>query len=75
MLHGILSHKMLNPMNTVQKRYNLIYEISSIIDDDPSTAPILIEELVNKLSTKKLDELEDVIVNEFGIEIYGEETV
>tara|TARA_R100000734_G_C3212122_1_gene26847 strand:- start:170 stop:370 length:201 start_codon:yes stop_codon:yes gene_type:complete len=66
---------MLNPMNTVQKRYNLIYEISSIIDDDPSTAPILIEELVNKLSTKKLDELEDVIVNEFGIEIYGEETV
>ena len=66
---------MLNPMNTAQKRYNLIYEISSIIDDDPSTAPILIEELVNKLSTKKLDELEDVIVNEFGIEIYGEETV
>jgi len=65
---------MLNPMNSA-KKYNLIYEISSIIDDDPSTAPILIEELVNKLSTKKLDELEDVIVNEFGIEIYGEETV
>ena len=75
MLHGILSHKMLNPMKLAQRRYNLIYEISSIIDDDPSTAPILIEELVNKLSTKKLDELEDVIVNEFGIEIYGEETV
>ena len=66
---------MLNPMKLAQRRYNLIYEISSIIDDDPSTAPILIEELVNKLSTKKLDELEDVIVNEFGIEIYGEETV
>ena len=64
-----------NPMKLAQRRYNLIYEISSIIDDDPSTAPILIEELVNKLSTKKLDELEDVIVNEFGIEIYGEETV
>ena len=62
-------------MKLAQRRYNLIYEISSIIDDDPSTAPILIEELVNKLSTKKLDELEDVIVNEFGIEIYGEETV
>ena len=66
---------MLNLMNTVQKRYNLIYEISSLIDDDPSTAPILIEELVSKLSTKKLDELEDVIVNQFGVEIYGEETV
>ena len=64
---------MTNVLN--QRRYNLIYEISSIIDDDPSTAPILIEELVNKLSTKKLDELEDVIVNEFGVEIYGEETV
>ena len=66
---------MLNPMKLSQRRYNLIYEISSLIDDDHSIAPILIEELVNGLSNEKLDELEDVIVNQFGVEIYGEETV
>ena len=53
----------------------LIYEIESIIHDDPDTAPILIEELVSMLSSQQLNELEDVIVNQFGVEVYGEETV
>ena len=53
----------------------LIYEIASIIHDDPDTAPILIEELVSMLSNDQLNELEDVIVNHFGVEVYGEETV
>jgi len=53
----------------------LIYEVASIIHDDPDTAPILIEELVNMLSNDQLNELEDVIVNQFGVEIHGEETV
>ena len=75
MLHGILSHKMLNPMKLAQRRYNLIYEISSIIDDDPSTAPVLIEELVEIMFDEQIDHIEDVIVNHFGVEVYGEETV
>ena len=53
----------------------LIYEIASIIHDDPDTTPILIEELVSMLSSQQLNELEDVIVNQFGVEVYGEETV
>ena len=53
----------------------LIYEVASIIHDDPDTAPILIEELVNMLSNDQLNELEDVIVNQFGVEVHGEETV
>ena len=53
----------------------LIYEIASIIHDDPDTAPILIEELVSMLSNDQLNELEDVIVNQFGVEVHGEETV
>jgi len=60
---------------TVQKANTLIYEIASIIHDDPDTAPILIEELVSMLSSQQLNELEDIIVNQFGIEVYGEETV
>ena len=62
-------------MNLEQSKANLIYEIASIIHDDPSTAPILIEELVSMLSNDQLNELEDVIVNQFGVEVYGEETV
>ena len=53
----------------------LIYEVASIIHDDPDTAPILIEELVSMLSRQQLHELEDVIVNQFGVEVHGEETV
>jgi hypothetical protein len=53
----------------------LIYEVASIIHDDPDTAPILIEELVGMLSRQQLNELEDVIVNQFGVEVHGEETV
>ena len=62
-------------MNLEQRKANLIYEIASIIHDDPDTAPILIEELVSMLSNDQLNELEDVIVNQFGVEVYGEETV
>ena len=53
----------------------LIYEVASIIHDDPDTAPILIEELVSMLSRQQLHELEDVIVYQFGVEGHGEETV
>ena len=43
----------------------IIYEIASIIHDDPDTAPILIEELVSMLSNERLDQIEDVIVSKF----------
>ena len=45
----------------------LIYEIASIIHDDPDTAPILIEELVSMLSNDQLDQIEDVITNQFDM--------
>ena len=50
------------------KASELIYEIASIIKDDPDVAPILVEELVKRLSNQALDEVEDVIVNQFGVE-------
>ena len=62
-------------MNLEQRKANLIYEIASLINNDPPSAPILIEELVSMLSNDQLNELEDVIVNHFGVEVYGEETV
>ena len=56
----------------MEKANALIYEIASIIHDDPDTAPILIEELVSMLSSQQLNELEDIIVNHFGVEVYPE---
>ena len=54
-------------MDLEQRKANLIYEIASIIHDDPSTAPILIEELVSMLSNDQLDQIEDVITNQFDM--------
>ena len=62
-------------MNLEQRKANLIYEIASLINDDPLSAPILIEELVEIMFDEQIDHIEDVIVNQFGVEVYGEETV
>jgi len=62
-------------MNLEQRKANLIYEIASIIHDDPPSAPVLIEELVDIMFDEQIDHIEDVIVNHFGVEVYGEETV
>ena len=57
-----------------QRRSMLTYEIASIINDDPLSAPVLIEELVDIMFDEQIDHIEDVIVNHFGVEVYGEET-
>ena len=62
-------------MDLEQRKANLIYEIASLINDDPLSAPILVEELVDIMFDEQIDHIEDVIVNQFGVEVYGEETV
>ena len=61
--------------NLEQRKANMVYEIASLINDDPLSAPILIEELVEVMFDEQIDHIEDVIVNHFGVEVYGEETV
>ena len=61
--------------NLEQRKANMVYEIASLINDDPLSAPVLIEELVEILFDEQIDHIEDVIVNHFGVEVYGEETV
>ena len=62
-------------MNLESRKANMVYEIASLINDDPLSAPVLIEELVDIMFDEQIDHLEDVIVNHFGVEVYGEETV
>ena len=62
-------------MNLEQRKANMVYEIASLINDDPLSAPVLIEELVEVMFDEQVDRIEDVIVNHFGVEVYGEETV
>ena len=62
-------------MNLERRKANLTYEIASLINDDPLSAPVLIEELVDVMFDEQIDHIEDVIVNQFGVEVYGEETV
>ena len=51
-----------------QRRSMLTYEIASLINDDPLSAPVLIEELVDIMFDEQIDHIEDVIVNHFGVE-------
>ena len=62
-------------MDLQSRKANMVYEIASLINDDPLSAPILIEELVDIMFDEQIDHIEDVIVNHFGVEVYGEETV
>ncbi len=59
-------------MNLEQRKANMVYEIASLINDDPLSAPVLIEELVEIMFDEQIDQLEDVIVNHFGVEVYPE---
>ena len=60
--------------NLESRKANMVYEIASLINDDPLSAPVLIEELVEVMFDEQIDHIEDVIVNHFGVEVYGEET-
>ena len=62
-------------MNLEQRKANMVYEIASLINDDPLSAPVLIEELIEVMFDEQIDHIEDVLVNHFGVEVYGEETV
>jgi len=62
-------------MDLQSRKANMVYEIASLINDDPLSAPVLIEELVDIMFDEQIDHIEDVIVNHFGVEVYGEETV
>ena len=55
-------------MNLEQRKANMVYEIASLINDDPLSAPVLIEELVDIMFDEQIDHIEDVIVNHFGVE-------
>ena len=57
-----------------KRKANLIYELASIINDDPLSAPILVEELVDIMFDEQIDYIEDVIVNHFGIESHTLDT-
>ena len=59
-------------MNLQSRKANMIYEITSLINDDPLSAPVLIEELVDIMFDEQIDHIEDVIVNHFGVEVYPE---
>ena len=62
-------------MDLESRKANMVYEIAALINDDPLSAPVLIEELVDIMFDEQIDHIEDVIVNHFGVEVYGEETV
>ena len=53
---------------TVRQRERLIYEITSLITDDINCASSLIEDMLLIYTKDQMNEMEDIIVNHYGVE-------
>ena len=53
---------------TIRQRERLIYEISSLITDDPNCASTVIEDMLLLYTQDQMNEMEDIIVNHYGVE-------
>ena len=52
----------------IRQRERLIYEISSLITDDPNCASTIIEDMLLLYTKDQMNEMEDIIVNHYGVE-------
>ncbi len=57
-----------NSPETVRQRERLIYEITSLITDDINCASSLIEDMLLIYTKDQMNEMEDIIVNHYGVE-------
>ena len=53
---------------TVRQRERLIYEITSLITDDINCASSLVEDMLLIYTKDQMNEMEDIIVNHYGVE-------
>ena len=53
---------------TTRQRERLIYEITSLITDDPNCASSLVEDMLLIFTKDQMNEMEDIIVNHYGVE-------
>ena len=53
---------------TVRQRERLISEITSLINDDPNCASALVEDMLLVYTKDQMNEMEDIIVNHYGVE-------
>ena len=65
-----MENKMIqNPTpQTVRQRERLIYEITSLITDDINCASSLVEDMLLIYTKDQMNEMEDIIVNHYGVE-------
>ena len=56
------------PPETVRQRERLIYEITSLITDDINCASSLVEDMLLIYTKDQMNEMEDIIVNHYGVE-------
>ena len=62
-------------MNITTRQEFMRNNLLDIIDDYPDQLIVIIEELVSQLNHKQLDEMEDLIVNNYGDEDYSADDV
>ena len=57
-----------NSPETIRQRERLIYEITSLITDDINCASSLVEDMLLIYTKDQMNEMEDIIVNHYGVE-------
>ena len=53
---------------TIRQRERIVYELSSLMKDFPENISLYIEDMILLYTQDQMNEMEDIIVNHYGVE-------
>ena len=53
---------------TLRQRERIVYELSSLMKDNPENISLYIEDMILLYTQDQMNEMEDIIVNHYGVE-------
>ena len=53
---------------TIRQRERIVYEMSSLMKDNPENISLYIEDMILLYTQDQMNEMEDIIVNHYGVE-------
>ena len=53
---------------TLRQRERIVYEMSSLMKDNPEDISLYIEDMILLYTQNQMNEMEDIIVNHYGVE-------
>ena len=53
---------------TIRQRERIVYEMSSLMKDFPENISLYVEDMILLYTREQMNEMEDIIVNHYGVE-------